>query len=216
MSLDAILEAIRQSGKASVRAIEARASEEVARIMVEGKAEAEAVQQEAREAASRAMTADQARIIHHAQLEAMQIVGHAEQTIVEQALAGVETRLAELRTATDYPEFLHDLVQEALAALQGSLRENEQGHLYADPRDRAMLDEMLRDMRLDVQVSYELESWGGIRATSADHRVVVDNTLEARLSFATPLLQRILPKLLKRDTETGSALREVDRQSSNL
>ena len=112
------------------------------------------------------VTADQARIIHRARLEAMQIVGHAEQQVVEGALERVRLRCAELRAAPDYRDLMRHLLGEALAALQGSLREGERAHLYADPRDRALLEDLLRDIRLDASVRYELESWGGVRATS--------------------------------------------------
>ncbi len=203
MSLEAILEAISQVGQSEVRAIEDRAQEAIARIMAEAEREAVSIQQAAREAASSAMAADRARIIHQAQLEAMRIVGEAEQEIVEQALGRVRQRLATLRTAADYRELLQHLVHEALAALQGSLREDEHAHLHADPRDRALLDDILDGIPLQVTESYELQSWGGVRATSADQRVVVDNTLEARLNYVTPYLQRNLPALLKRDPDTG-------------
>jgi vacuolar-type H+-ATPase subunit E/Vma4 len=216
VGLDAILETIRQAGQASVCAIETRAHEEVDRILAEGKTEAEALQQEAREAASRAVTADRARIIHLAKLEAMRIVGHAEQTIIDQALEQAQARLVAFRAAKEYPQLLRDLVEEALEALQGSLRENEPIHLYADPRDRPLLDHILSDISQDIHVFYELEIWGGIRATSDDQRVVVDNTLEARLSFVTPVLQRILPALIKHDTGSGPAIREINTQSSTL
>lgn len=216
MSLDGILETIRQSGQVSVHAIEARAREEADRILAEGQVAAQTIRQEARKAASHAVTADEARIIHLAKLEALQIVGHAEQKIVEEALEQAKARLARLREAREYPQLLRRLTDEALEALQGSLRENEQVHLHADPRDRALFTDILHDMHQDIQVSYELESWGGIRATSDDQRVVVDNTLEARLIFATPLLQRILPALLNRTIGAGLAAREIEAQSQNM
>lgn len=214
MSLDAILEAIRQSGEASARAIEDRAREDVARIMAEAEREAKTIELEARRAAASMVTADQARIIHRARLEAMQIVGHAEQQVVEGALERVRLRCAELRAAPDYRDLMRHLLGEALAALQGSLREGERAHLYADPRDRALLEDLLRDIRLDASVRYELESWGGVRATSADQRVVVDNTLESRLAFATPFLRRCLPTLLTSEPEDSPALRQAEGQSS--
>ena len=177
MGLDAILETIRQAGQTSVREIETRAYDEADRILEEGKTEAEAIQQAARKAASRAVTADRARIIHLAKLEAMRIVGQAEQTIIEQALEQAKAQLATLRDATEYPQLLRDLVEEALQILQGSLRKNEAIHLYADLRDRTLLDHILSDISQDIRVFYELEVWGGIRATSDDQRVVVDLSL---------------------------------------
>ena len=119
--MEAILEAIRQSGTDRARAIEEHARAEVAQVIAEAEREAAAIRQEAREAASVTTAADQARIVHRASLEAMHIVSEAEQQIVEQALDHVRTQLAGLRASADYPDVLRDLLTEALAALQGSL-----------------------------------------------------------------------------------------------
>lgn len=215
MSLDAILKTIHESGQARVREIEARARDDIAHIMAEAEREAESMQQQARDAACHALTADRARIIHLARLEAMRIIGHAEQTVVEQALDRAKAVLAETRTMPDYPQLLRVLVEEALDALQGSLQQNEQVHLYADPRDRARLESLLGDMRHNIQAHYELETWGGVRVSNDDQRVVVDNTLEARLSFATPTLQRTLPALLQHNTAAPVAS-SVNAQSSSV
>lgn len=216
MSLDAILDAIRQAGAASVHAIEERAREEVARIMAEADREAKTIEQQTRKTASITMAADQARIIHRARLEGVHIVGNAEQKVVALALERAAARLGELRSTPDYPELLRQLVVEALAALQGSLGENERISLHADPRDRALLDDLLQGVRRELSVSYELESWGGVRATSAEQRVVVDNTLESRLALATPYLQRWLPTLLRHNPGNEAALQQVGCQSSKL
>lgn len=214
MGLEAILEAIRQSGADRVRAIEEHAREEVAQVMAQAEREAAAIRQEAREAASVTTAADQARIVHRASLEAMHIVSEAEQQIVGQALDHVRTQLAGLRASAGYPDVLRDLLTEALAALQGSLLEGEPAHLSADPRDRALLERILRDLRLEPVVRYELDTWGGVRATDSEDRVVVDNTLESRLAMATPLLARYLPRLLRQDAEDSPALPPLDRRSS--
>ena len=214
MGLEAILEAIRQSGTDRVRAIEEHARAEVAQVIAQAEREAAAIRQEAREAASVTMAADQARIVHRASLEAMHIVSEAEQQIVEQALDHVRTQLAGLRASADYPDVLRDLLTEALAALQGSLLEGEPAHLSADPRDRALLERILRDLGLEPVVRYELDTWGGVRVTDSEDRVVVDNTLESRLAMATPLLRRYLPRLLRQDAEDSPALPPLDRRSS--
>lgn len=214
MGLEAILEAIRQSGTDRVRAIEEHARAEVAQVIAQAEREAAAIRQEAREAASVTTAADQARIVHRASLEAMHIVSEAEQQIVEQALDHVRTQLAGLRASADYPDVLRDLLTEALAALQGSLLEGEPAHLSADPRDRALLERILRDLGLEPVVRYELDTWGGVRVTDSEDRVVVDNTLESRLAMATPLLRRYLPRLLRQDAEDSPALPPLDRRSS--
>jgi vacuolar-type H+-ATPase subunit E/Vma4 len=197
MNLDAILHAIRESGEVRVRAIEERAQAEINRIMAEAEQEANVIQQQARKTASNAMIADSARVIHQARLEAMRLVGDTQQAIVEQALESVRLRLESLRTESDYPDLLHRLLQEALDVLEGSLYESEQACVQADPRDRTVLERVLREMSLSLPVLYTLEHWGGVCVTSPDGRIVVDNTLETRLIRAAPYLYQFLPTLLE-------------------
>ncbi|NPV68882.1 MAG: hypothetical protein HPY64_17270 [Anaerolineae bacterium] len=197
MSLDAILGAIAGAGQARVRAVEQRAQAETEQLLAAAREEAARLFEEARRSAAEAATGEQARLLHRARLEASRIIGEAEQAIVAQALEEARSRLAQAREEPDYPDLLRALVDEALAALHGSLLPGEQATLQADPRDRNLLEQIIREGGYDVTLAWVLEGWGGVRAVSPEERVVVDNTLEARLLRATPWLQRALPALLE-------------------
>jgi vacuolar-type H+-ATPase subunit E/Vma4 len=71
--------------------------------------------------------------------------------------------------------------------------------LEADPRDRQLLDTLLSRMGLCLPISYTLNCWGGLIAASEDGRVVVINTVEARLERATPYLRGYLATLFECD-----------------
>lgn len=197
MSLDAILGAIAEAGRARVRAVEQRAQAEAEQLLAAAYEEATHLFEEARRSAAEAATGEQARLLHRARLEASRIIGEAEQAIVAQALEEARSRLAQAREEPDYPDLLRVLVDEALAALHGSLLPGEQATLQADPRDRNLLQQIIREGGYDVALAWVLKGWGGVRAVSPEERVVVDNTLEARLIRATPWLQRTLPALLE-------------------
>jgi vacuolar-type H+-ATPase subunit E/Vma4 len=102
---------------------------------------------------------------------------------------------------------LRRLMDGALAELRGSLREEKQARLEADPRDRVLLESILLNMGLDPPVSYEIDCWGGLIAKSEDGRVVVLNTLEARLERATPYLRRYLGALFGGEQPEAAASR---------
>lgn len=197
MSLDAILEAIDAAAQARVRAVEEQAQAEADRLLDAAREEAARLFEEARRSVAEAATGEQARLLHRASLEASRIIGEAEQAIVAQALEEARARLVQARGEPDYPDLLRALVDEALAALRGSLLPGEQATLQADPRDRSLLERIIVEDGHDVALAWVLESWGGVRAVSPEERVVVDNTLEARLIRATPWLQRVLPALLE-------------------
>jgi len=199
MGLQAILDAIQVSGRAQVREIKERAEAETHQVIAQAEAETQRIREEARRAASSGATNERGRILHRAKLEAIQIVGDAQEALVDEALNQIGQRLANLRATSAYPAVLRALTEEALQAVPEFNTEEEAGRLRADPRDRALLDDIRVDIGSKLGVTYSLHTWGGVIVESWDGRVVVENTLESRLRLATPYLRRYLPTLLDQD-----------------
>jgi vacuolar-type H+-ATPase subunit E/Vma4 len=196
--VQSVLEEIRSLGSARVQEIEAEARARADRILSDADAEAselrEAILREAVAPAQR----ERAQILHQARQQALKILDAGRQEVVDLALSLTRQRLAAFRQDPDYPAVIDQLVAEALTALHGSLTGDELPHLAFDPDDRDQVERALSSPE-DERVLQELEmdSWGGVIARSPDGRVVIDNTLEARLIQATPFLRRNLPRLLK-------------------
>ena len=199
MPLHAILDAIRASGAAQVGEIEKRAYIQSNQILADARMEAERVKTESRATAFSPAIKERARIIQQARQEALQIFGNAREVMVDSALDQIHGRLASIRTHTAYPQVLQRLLKEALAKLDESIEEVGKSQLEADPRDREILKDFLAEMELDLVIKYDLNCWGGLIAKSHDGRVVVINTLEARLERATPYLRSYLAALFEGD-----------------
>ncbi len=140
---------------------------------------------------------ERARILHHARLEALRIVGDVRETLVDTALDQTRGRLASIRLDTCYPAVLRRLTEEAFNELGVSIEEIGKTRLEADLRDRTLAERILFDLGLDLTVSCELDCWGGLIVRSEDGRVVIVNTLEARLERAAPYLRRYLAALFE-------------------
>lgn len=200
MSLEAVLAAIRQQGDTEARDIEQRAQMEVARILAEAERERELSQQAAERHALATARAERARILQAASLEALQIMGSAQQNLVDRVLAQLRTRLSQLRSSPEYPAVLRRLLVEGMEVMAGSLGDGDTVQLFVDPRDRDLLGPMLAALPMACVPRYELDTWGGVLVTGADGRVSVDNTLETRLEEATGYFRRVLPALFQPDT----------------
>jgi vacuolar-type H+-ATPase subunit E/Vma4 len=198
MGLHGILEAIRSAGEASVSEIENRAYAQAHQILANARLEVERLREQACTAAIEPTAHERARLIHRARLEAMQTTGSARKELVDAALEQVRGQLAVLRTDACYPEVLRQLLKEALSELVGSRPEGNGPQskwvvcLEADPLDQSLLEDLLRALELNVPVSYSLQCCGGVVAKSENGRIVVINTLEARLERVTPYLRRYL------------------------
>ena len=192
MSLEAILEAIRLDGDAQVEAIERHASEQVNEILATAHSEAAEIREAAWNEAVAPASKERARVLHRARLESMRILGQRREQLVDASLEQTRAELAGLRAQRIYPDVLCRLLEEALRELAATIGETGYLRLEADPRDRDLMESMLRHMVLDTSVSYTLDSWGGVNAQSEDGRVAVANNLESRLERALPFLRRTL------------------------
>jgi len=197
MGLEAILQAISASGDAQVQEIEAHASAHVDEILANARLEAARIKEQAFNAALTPVARERSRIIHQAKLEVLHTTGNLRETLVDTSLERACSRLALIRTETIYPEVLRRLTQETLAEIKLSSVGSEMICLEIDSRDRDLLADILTALKLDLPVRDDLNCWGGLVAKSEDGRVVVINTLEARLERTTPYLRRQLAGLFE-------------------
>jgi vacuolar-type H+-ATPase subunit E/Vma4 len=227
VSLHAILEVIRSAGQAEIDEIEQRAFAQAREILVNARLEAETIKEQARAVAEDPGFRERTRILHRARLEALQMVGNAREELVDSAIKQTRGRLDSLRMHSIYPRVLHKLLGEALDELQRAQVEDEclpagttaagssvaAASLEADRRDRPLLERMLDEMGLEYPVQYNLQCWGGLVVKSAEGRISVINTLEARLERATPYLRLSLAALFEQergDSQTQEQLAQVE------
>lgn len=213
MSLYAILETIRASGDDQVNEIETRTYAQCNQILSSARLEAKQAKAEAIAEAVAPAYRQQARITQRARLKALQILGDAREEFVDLALRQLNNCLVDIRAETNYPQILSLLIEEALAELKGSLMAAGVIQLEADPRDRVLLEGILGEMQQELSVRYVLDCWGGLVAKSEDGRVVVINTMEARLERATPHLRRYLAALFEHEEPEVEESQIAERQS---
>ena len=199
MSLLAILEAIRASGDAQVRQVEELANRQIHALKKNALVEAEKVAEQTFTVTVAPAMRERSRIIHRAHLEAIQITGNQREALVDAALEQTRGHLEGLRRDVSYPAVLRRLTKEALHELEGSHELLERAQINVDPRDQTLIKSILLDMGIDLEVISNLKSWGGVIVKSQDNRVVVVNTLEARLERAIPFLRQYLANLFENE-----------------
>jgi vacuolar-type H+-ATPase subunit E/Vma4 len=197
MSGEAILEAIVSSGEAERARLRAETEARVQEILADAQTAALARTEVARREASAPLAGERARLLHHAKLEALRLIGEARQQLVESALAEARSRLAALRANPGYARLLRRLVEEAVAALGMDEIATHPPTIEADPRDADVLGEIRGELHHKPSITTGLNGWGGVVVRSADGRITVTNTLEARLERALPFLRRDLVTLFE-------------------
>ena len=179
MALSDILEAMEAEAGKELAQIAQHEREGVLQIRAAAHEQIQAANATGRQAARALMQRERARRFNRARLAAQRAASRARADLFQEALAIAKARLAELRTCRAYPEILQALVSEALAQIEGD------AVVRGDQRDANLLEVMCAGH----QVQSDLNTLGGIEVRSADWFIVVDNTLEARLAKAEPLLR---------------------------
>lgn len=197
MSLQAILDAIREPGQLEAGAIQAQAEQEAAQILAQAQTDANQIRDGERAAATAKAARESARIIHQAQMKQRQLVGDARAAIIDAALADASQHFAEMRSQPVYATVLKGLLEESLATVRESLTDGDQIYVEADPRDEQLLNLLVRQHGPNITVCYILNCWGGIIARDESERIVAINTLEERLQRAEMSLRRSLSAMIE-------------------
>jgi len=210
MGLKAILDAIRAEGEAQINKIEAEARTHSYEILANAGMEAEEEKEKVRVTTIAPAVRERARKLHHAHLESLQHIGNVRESLVDSALDRTQGRLAGMRREANYPKILRQLTREALDDLAGSMEGSGEIQIQVDPRDKALMTHILQEMGKELVITYNLKCWGGLIAKSKDGRIVVINTLEARLERATPYLRRLLANLFENAPQEIRDVRHVE------
>lgn len=190
MSLETILQAIRTAGEAQVSQVEVQARRQIETILAQARQDAVGTKMKEFHSIVTPAAKERSRILHQARLEALQTTGNQREALIDACLEAACLRLADLRSQPEYGKILLNLIQEALEEIHFSCGEKHTPCLLIDPRDRKLVEDILGKLKLTLPVQEELTCWGGVVARSEDGRVVMINTLEARLGRASPPLRR--------------------------
>lgn len=192
MSLESLLATIDASGETELAQLRAEAEARAQQILAEAESVAAARREAARRAAVFPSAGERARRLHRAKLEALRAVGEVRNGLIASTLEQTQVRLSTLRAEPDYPHVLRRLTEEALQVLGEENVKGGQFQLEVDSRDHALLARILVELGLTAPILPSLNCWGGVVVRSSDERIVVTNTLEARLERAAPFLRRDL------------------------
>lgn len=191
-----------------LKQIKADTGQEVEIILADGQSQVDALLQKARddvEGSRQRILQDgkyrqqreTAIISRQGIMEALRLQAEARHKLIEAAMQEASEKMDKLYSLESYPEILNRFAQEALTDLAPSLLPGQKAVLRFDPKDKAV---PLQDFKLeghDCQVVYDLKTKGGCIAQSEDGKVVVYNTIEARIKNGLPQLRQQIWQLME-------------------
>ena len=188
MSLDAILDGIRKSGRKQISEINSSTTAKIESLQQKAFQDVNTLREKNRLEGKMRLSKEEALIEQQTKLKTLQVFADARQKLIEVTLDKVQKDLNGFRTSPQYPGVLNLLIQEALDELRPSLQKGQLINLLVDARDIDLVSEQVKQFS-DVILKKEINCCGGCIAQSDDGRVIVLNTLDARFARILLFLQ---------------------------
>ena len=161
-----------------------KAEEAAKAIRCDAKTRAAEIKKARLDAAVTAMKAERNRAFYTAKNEMGKELTAAKYRLFDQAFQEAGKALAGARSDGRYPACYQQLTAEALGEL-----DDPAGVLHIDPRDGDVCRQALAGLGASREVMPDLRCTGGLDARSRDGKVVVSNTIEARMEKAKDRLK---------------------------
>ncbi|MFC7076668.1 V-type ATP synthase subunit E [Haloarcula halophila] len=175
MSLDTVVEDIRDEARARAEEIRAEGENRAEEIVSEAEADAEQIHEDREAEVEREISQEREQKLSSAKLEAKQARLGARRDVLEDVHEDVEAALADL--SGDRREELTTALLEAAVA---EFDDGDSLRVYGRAADQALLEDILTDYE-DVTFAGERDCLGGVVVESTNSRVRVNNTFDSLL-----------------------------------
>ncbi len=173
MSLDTVVEDVRDEARARAAEIREAAEADAEEIIAEAEADAERIREDRLAEVDRRIDQEREQTLSSAKLEAKQERLGARRDVLQDVREGVEEAIAGV-DGDRRRELTEALLDAALAEF-----DDEAVAVYTRPEDVELLEELVADRNADVDG--EVDCLGGVVAESDASRVRVNNTFDSVL-----------------------------------
>jgi len=175
MSLDTVVEDIRDEARARADEIRSEADERAEEIIAEAEADAEDIRADREAEVEREIEQEREQRLSSAKLEAKQARLSARRDVLEDVHADVESAVAEIDG-----ERREELTRTLLSAAVSEFDDGAEISVYGRSEDESLIEDILTDYD-DATFAGERECLGGVVVESEASRVRVNNTFDSVL-----------------------------------
>ncbi|WP_435074881.1 V-type ATP synthase subunit E [Halorubrum sp. HHNYT27] len=174
MSLDTVVEDVRDEARARAEEIREAAESEADEIIAEAEADAERIREERLAEADRQIEQEREQTLSSAKLEAKQERLGARRDVLEDVHDDVKAALADLDD-----DRRRELTETLLDASLAEFDDDDDVAVYTRAEDTELLEDLVADR--NAEVDGEVDCLGGVVAESDTSRVRVNNTFDSVL-----------------------------------
>jgi len=175
MSLETVVEDIREEARARAEEIHATAEREAEEIVAEAEREAEEIREQRESEVESEIRAEREQKLSSAKLEAKQARLEARRDVLEDVRASVEDEIASLGGDTR-----EELTRNLLDAASEEFEDADSVAIYGRAEDQALIESILDDYE-GYEFAGEYDCLGGVVVESEGSRIRVNNTFDSVL-----------------------------------
>lgn len=190
MAVAEVLRALEAEASARFERIRQRAENEARALLKAAEDRRRPLEAEAMAKTRLALVAERARRMTRARFAVHREVTLAKEALIDRVFQEVRQGLEQVRRLPAYPAAFRALAREALQGVKGEVR------VLVHDKDAELCREVLAELSVEAEIVPGLQTAGGLRIEVGDGRVVIDNTLEARLAKAEHCLRPEVNRLL--------------------
>lgn len=184
MAIEDIFRALDKQAEEDCQALLSHARAQAERIIEDAETEAEGIVEERVKKVQKDLEVLKNQRLNSARLDGKKRASAERERLVQEAFEQADGRVAKIRERKDYEQIFARLLSEALEGV---------GHqstvVHVDPRDADLARDAIEQMKLDAELSTDLDTVAGVRITMAEGKVARQNTLESRLAKARRIMK---------------------------
>ncbi|MDD5748741.1 MAG: V-type ATP synthase subunit E [Actinomycetota bacterium] len=179
MPLEDILRALEERAEKKIEQVKSEAEQRAREIKAEAEKEVSHTRSIRLKKLEGAVRSEATALIYSAKLRAKNITIEAQNEIVEEAFRIVGERLSRVHSDASYSRVFESLLDEAL-----EFTDSSEVVVACRDDDRELASSLLEKRSISSGFAEPLNTLGGLRVSSGDGSIPVDNTLESRLERA--------------------------------
>ncbi len=176
MAYEDLIKSIESAAEEKKQEVIRNAEREVKAILREAETESSAIHAHYLEKAKRDLILESNRQKFLAKQDVKKGISTVRQKLIDDAFIQAFRQLADIRSDPSYPELFERLTREVISSLSG-----EDIILHIDPADSVVCKKVVLKSGIDCDIVPDITTIGGLTGTSADGKILADNTLERRL-----------------------------------
>ncbi len=177
-----MLKVLEAEAKESADKTIAEAQAQADETLVEAKKSGEKQAQKSLDKANQRIKLERAKALSNANFEVKKEVLKAQEEVIEQLFTTIKEE-AKRDFGSDY-ELFKSLASEALRKFDG-----QEVKVLVNAKSKDLAERVMSELGENYKVEAGLNGVGGLKVSSADSRVTVDNTIESRLSKVRQLFE---------------------------